>query len=89
MRVNGSTIIGQLLDEHPEIEATLDWFGLDVTEIGEDSRISSLCRSHGLELNDFLDDLRYSIGEKEQEEFEDEDEPEDDDRDDRTHDDDD
>ena len=56
-----STILGTLIQHHPEVIDTLKWYGI---EAGEDTlrlTLSELCGHRDLELIDVLTDIRAMV----------------------------
>jgi hypothetical protein len=76
MRIKSTTTIGRLVEEHPEAEEVMAWYGIDLEECRPATTLASLCRARRLDVDDVIADLASSL-----EEVEDEDEDWDDDED--------
>ena len=81
MRITRTTRIGRLLEEHPEVEETMAWYGVDLEDYRPGLTLEALCRYTRLDLDDVLSDLQASIEEDEDEDWEDDDDDEEDDSD--------
>jgi hypothetical protein len=77
MRITPSTRIGRLLEEHPEVEEVMAWYGIDLEEYRPNLSLESLCRYTRLDLEDVISDLTAAIEEDDDPDW-DEDEDEDD-----------